>query len=191
VGATGDDIDLVRDRALVERFQLGDQEAFGRLYRQYFSRLHRFCQARLGDVHEAEDVAQEAFARAWPRLSSFGGERRFYAWMTVIAANLCTDALRRRARTGVIEALDADRPAEDDAGVDESESEGETLKAALARLTPRHREALRLREGLGWTCRQIAEQFGIEVGTAEVLLWRARAALRREYSEVLIAPSRR
>jgi RNA polymerase sigma-70 factor (ECF subfamily) len=183
VAAIGGDIDLARDRALVEQFQLGDAEAFDRLYRQYFWRLHRFCHARLDDAYEAEDVAQEAFTRALPRLSSLGGERRFYSWMTVIAANLCTDALRRRVRTSLLDEVDAESKCVDD---ETSDDRDDAVDAALARLIPRHREVLHLREGLGWTCRQIADQFGIQVGTAEVLLWRARGALRREYQEMLV-----
>ena len=59
-----DDVDLNRDRLLVERFQAGDREAFDDLYLRYFERLRRFCQRRVGDAHEAEEVAQEAFVRA-------------------------------------------------------------------------------------------------------------------------------
>ena len=63
-----DDVDLDRDRALVERCQAGDAAAFGNLYVCYYERLLRFCLRRLNDRHEAEDAAQEAFARAWKAL---------------------------------------------------------------------------------------------------------------------------
>ena len=66
-----DDVDL-------ERCQSGDSAAFGNLYARYYDRLLRFCLRRLNDHHEAEDAAQEAFARAWKALPRFGGERRFY-----------------------------------------------------------------------------------------------------------------
>ena len=94
-----DDVDLDRDRALVERCQAGDSAAFGNLYARYYERLLRFCLRRLNDRHEAEDAAQEAFARAWKALPRFAGERRFYPWLTVIAGNICTDMLRRRSRS--------------------------------------------------------------------------------------------
>ena len=94
-----DDVDLERDRALVERCQAGDAAAFGNLYARYYERLLRFCLRRLNDRHEAEDAAQEAFARAWKALPRFAGERRFYPWLTVIAGNICTDMLRRRSRS--------------------------------------------------------------------------------------------
>ena len=94
-----DDVDLDRDRVLVERCQAGDSGAFGNLYARYYERLLRFCLRRLNDRHEAEDAAQEAFARAWKALPNFAGERRFYPWLTVIAGNICTDMLRRRSRS--------------------------------------------------------------------------------------------
>src|SRR3982750_4446701 len=92
-----DDIDLDRDRALVERFQSGDAAAFDELYRRYFSRLRRYCEKRVGDPHEAEEVAQEAFVRALRAMPGFAGDRRFYPWMTVIAQRLCIDHHRHSA----------------------------------------------------------------------------------------------
>src|SRR5204862_4279643 len=94
-----DDVDLNRDSLLVERFQSGDTEAFDDLYRRYYARLVRFCLRRVGDPHEAEEVAQEAFVRAYRALPRLTGERRFYPWMTVIAGRLCVDSHRRRSRT--------------------------------------------------------------------------------------------
>ena len=94
-----DDVDLDRDRALVERCQSGDSAAFGELYARYYARVYRFCFRRLHDHEEAEDVAQDAFARAWRALPNFAGDRRFYPWLTVIADNRCRDIQRRRARS--------------------------------------------------------------------------------------------
>src|ERR1700723_4819752 len=107
-----DDVDLDRDRILVERCQAGDAGAFGSLYARYYERLLRFCLRRLHDRHEAEDAAQEAFARAWKALPNFAGERRFYPWLTVIAGNICTDMLGRRSRSTPTDDLEltAQRP---------------------------------------------------------------------------------
>ena len=99
-------VDLDRDRVLVLSAQSGDKTAFDTLYECYSARLERYCLRRLADPQEAEDVTQEAFLRAWRALPTFGGERRFYPWLTVIASNLCTDALRRRQRFGPIPMAD-------------------------------------------------------------------------------------
>lgn len=186
-----DDVDLDRDRALVERCQAGDSGAFGNLYARYYERLLRFCLRRLNDRHEAEDAAQEAFARAWKALPRFAGERRFYPWLTVIAGNICTDTLRRRSRSTPTD--DLELTAQHPVGVaaeDASEElvlaavDGELVHRALDRLSTRHRHVLAMREGSGWTYQQIADHEGVEIGTIETLLWRARQALKREFAVV-------
>jgi RNA polymerase sigma-70 factor (ECF subfamily) len=186
-----DDVDLDRDRALVERCQAGDTAAFGNLYARYYERLLRFCLRRLNDRHEAEDAAQEAFARAWKALPRFAGERRFYPWLTVIAGNICTDMLRRRSRSTPTD--DMELTAQHPVGVvgeDTSEDlvlaavEGDLVNRALDRLSTRHRHVLAMREGSGWTYQQIADHEGVEIGTIETLLWRARQALKREFAVV-------
>jgi RNA polymerase sigma-70 factor, ECF subfamily len=186
-----DDVDLERDRALVERCQAGDSSAFGNLYARYYERLLRFCLRRLNDRHEAEDAAQEAFARAWKALPRFAGERRFYPWLTVIAGNICTDMLRRRSRSTPTDDMEltAQHPV-GVAGEDTSEElvlaavDGELVNRALGRLSTRHRHVLAMREGSGWTYQQIADHEGVEIGTIETLLWRARQALKREFAVV-------
>ena len=186
-----DDVDLDRDRALVERCQAGDSAAFGNLYARYYERLLRFCLRRLNDRHEAEDAAQEAFARAWKALPRFAGERRFYPWLTVIAGNICTDMLRRRSRSTPTDDLEltAQRPV-GVVGEETSEElvlaavDGELVHRALDRLSTRHRHVLAMREGSGWTYQQIADHEGVEIGTIETLLWRARQALKREFAFV-------
>jgi RNA polymerase sigma factor (sigma-70 family) len=186
-----DDVDLDRDRALVERCQAGDSAAFGNLYARYYERLLRFCLRRLNDRHEAEDAAQEAFARAWKALPRFAGERRFYPWLTVIAGNICTDMLRRRSRSTPTDDMEltAQRPV-GVVGEDTSEDlvlaavDGELVNRALDRLSTRHRHVLAMREGSGWTYQQIADHEGVEIGTIETLLWRARQALKREFAVV-------
>ncbi|MGH8987268.1 MAG: RNA polymerase sigma factor, partial [Acidimicrobiales bacterium] len=85
-----DAVDLARDRELVERCQEGDVQSFAELYDRYYGRLLRFCFRRLHSHDDAEEAAQEAFTRAWRAMPNFGGERRFYPWLTVIAGNVCT-----------------------------------------------------------------------------------------------------
>src|SRR6202161_2392043 len=186
-----DDVDLDRDRALVERCQSGDSAAFGNLYARYYERLLRFCLRGLNDRHAAEDAAQEAFARAWKALPNFAGERRFYPWLTVIAGNICTDMLRRRSRSTPTEDVELGaRPpvgATTAATADEmiiAAADGELAHKALDRLSVRHRHVLALREDSGWTYQQIADHEGVEIGTIETLLWRARQALKREFAVV-------
>ena len=178
-----DDVDLDRDRDLVESAQSGDPTAFAELYTRYFNRLVRFAAKRVGDTHEAEEIAQEAFARAYRALPDFAGERRFYPWITVIAGRLCVDALRRRGRLEVGEVVDETFL---DAGFERLDRQGDIDKVNLAmtRLTDRHREILELREREGWSYQHIADHLEVSLGTVEALLWRARRALRREFTSL-------
>lgn len=186
-----DDVDLDRDRVLVERCQAGDSSAFGELYSRYYARVYRFCFRRLHDHEEAEDVAQDAFARAWRALPNFAGERRFYPWLTVIADNRCRDIQRRRVRSTPTADVDiAAKQAAEPLSADTPEDalmtsvEGDLAVQALGRLSPRHRQVLSLREGSGWTYQEIASHEGVEIRTVESLIWRARQALKREYVSI-------
>lgn len=173
-----DDVDLRRDRDLVERFQDGDPLAFAELYERYFDRLARFCRRRVFDRDVAEELAQEAFYRALRAMPTFGGERRFYPWLTVVAGRLCVDHGRARARVEPRPEIDAGSVPGADAPVVERAAL-DLLDSALTRVKPRHREVLTLRdEGLSYQA--IGERIDAPVTTVETLLHRARKALRRE-----------
>lgn len=181
-----DDVDLGRDHDLVVRSQSGDDGAFEDLYRRYFDRLYRFCLRRVGDPHEAEELAQETFARAYGALPRLAGERRFYPWLSVIASRLCVDEYRRRSRSEPAAVIDL--------GVGDGGQErvlqafdADLLARAIERLTPRHQDVLRLREHEGWSYQHIADHMGVNLGTVEALLHRARRALKREF-DVLAGP---
>lgn len=180
------EVDLDRDRRLVQSAQAGDKEAFDVLYACYFTRLERYCFRRLRDPHEAQDAAQEAFLRAWRALPSFGGDRRFYPWLSVIASNLCTDSLRRKQRFGPIPVAEFQgQEASTGASAEESAAALEELDLAaraFGRLSDRHRRVLYLREQSGLSYQAIADQEGLRVTTVETLIWRARKALRREFT---------
>jgi RNA polymerase sigma-70 factor (ECF subfamily) len=175
-----DDVDFARDRDLVLRAQAGDDEAFAQLYSRYHRRLIRFASKRVGDFGDAEEIAQETFTRAYRALPGFGGERRFYPWMTVIASRLCIDSLRRSSRVEVGEVEDAGTI---DIDFDRLEraSDAARVGEAMAKLCDRHREVLELREHEGWSYQRIADHYKVSLGTVEALIWRARRALRREY----------
>jgi RNA polymerase sigma-70 factor (ECF subfamily) len=183
--ALADDVDIDRDRNLVRRAQQGDRTAFDDLYARYYQRLWRFCLKRLQDEHEAEDVAQEAFVRAWQALPGFAGERRFYPWLSVIAAHLCSNVVRKRNRADpVAELPDRNLASFEGCGEDHVMATHDSAVAAraLAHLSPRHRAVLDLREERGWSYQRIADHQGVRVSTVEALLWRARAALKREFA---------
>lgn len=178
-----DDMDFGRDRSLVERLQHGDEEAFAELYRRHHQRLYRYCLYRLGEPHEAQDVVQEAFTRAWVKAGRLQGDLKFYPWLRTIAGNLCTDVGRRRARVQPAPEVDSGAT---DGGQEQIVERVDIalLEQAMSRLPDRHREVLELRETAGLTYEQLAARTGTSVGTVESLLWRARQGLKRQFAVV-------
>ncbi|MHB1712171.1 MAG: RNA polymerase sigma factor [Acidimicrobiales bacterium] len=177
-------VDVTRDRDLVERCQSGDHQAFDELYIRYHRRLHRYCVQRVGEAHDAEDIVQEAFVRAWRALPRFAGERRFYPWLTVIASNLCVDTLRRRSRQTPVEEsriVSFDTGSYDTEDSVLLEDDSKMVAAAFGKLSSRHQRVLQMREGSDWSYRQIAEHEGLGITAVETLLWRARQALKRQF----------
>lgn len=184
VAIRAEEIDLTRDRGLVERWQAGDEGAFDELYRMHFDRLRAFCQRRVGDRAVAEEIAQESFMRALQALPRLQGERKFYPWMTVIAGRLCIDHHRRNGRVQATEDID---PGHVEDGHEERlalQVDLEHLDRAFRRLGPRHAEVLDLRERQGLSYNDIAAELEVPHSTVEALLFRARKALRREFQLV-------
>jgi RNA polymerase sigma-70 factor, ECF subfamily len=177
------EVDPIRDRDLVLRYQRGDTGAFEELYLAYFPRLHRYCRRHVGDGHVAEELAQEAFVRALRALPTLQGERRFYPWMTVIARRLCIDHLRRDGRSEPRAEVELGHAA----GADEpllAQLERLQVGEALQRLRDRHREVLHLREWEELSYEAIADRIDAPVTTVQSLLVRARTAFRREFLAV-------
>jgi RNA polymerase sigma-70 factor (ECF subfamily) len=175
-----DDFDPIGPGAAEGTWDAAHDAAFQDAYERYHDRIYRFCRFRLGDSYEAEDVAQETFARAWKDRSVLFQEQRLYPWLRVVAANLCTDQLRRRNRCQPNPEIDpgtVDRTEEQVIGA----GDVQMLRQAMGRLNERHRTALEQRESAGWTYEQMAAHSGTTIASVESLLWRARQALKREF----------
>ncbi|HWH31930.1 MAG TPA: RNA polymerase sigma factor [Egibacteraceae bacterium] len=169
-----------RDRGLVERHQAGDDAAFSELYALHYGRLVRFCKRLVRDSHVAEELAQDAFLRAYTSMDRLAGERRFYPWLTVIARRLVIDHVRRDGRVqphANVEPVPAG--ATEDVVV--QRLDGDHLLTALDRVRDRHRQVLHLRDWEGLSYEAIADRLGLAPTAVPPLLHRARLALRREY----------
>jgi RNA polymerase sigma-70 factor (ECF subfamily) len=158
---------------------------FDRLFEQHFARLFRYLDRSLGDAQLAADLAQEAFVRLFDR-----GEMpdEPIAWLITVAANLLRDDKRRTTRRLRLLARAPDdvphatAPPDPAAAIDQAERRDQ-VRAALARLAPRDRDALLLRHS-GYSYREIALALGItETGVGTVLL-RAGASFRKAYQEL-------
>jgi RNA polymerase sigma-70 factor (ECF subfamily) len=183
-GGPLDATELERDQLLVARCQEGDADAFASLYELHYDRLVRFCRRRLASRHLAEDAAQDAFVRAWRAIDTLEPGSSFYPWLSVIAANRCTDLVRKERRARPVADLPSPRgqPSGDAvADVVVRREDAAVAGAAIRRLSPRHQRVLHLREELGLSVAEIAAVEGASPNATDTLLWRARAALQREF----------
>ena len=143
--------------------------------------------------HDAEDVVQEAFLRAYRFFPSFrGGDAR--AWLLAIVRNACWTWLRVNRSREVATALeDADEPVDDAASVEEDlvrRADGERLRRALEELSGEFREVIVLREFEELSYREIAEVAGIPIGTVMSRLTRARRRLQATLTRPVPAEAR-
>jgi RNA polymerase sigma-70 factor (ECF subfamily) len=179
--------DLDDDPTLVRAVQAGDTEAYGELFRRHYPSVRRVCARRTGDLVEADEIAQAAFVRALERIHRCRGDRRFGAWVQVIALRLCVDAVRDRSRVVPEErAYDDRRPARA-ADPEESLLAGERTEEvhrALAMLPPRQRQVVVARHLEGRRPGEIAASLGLSLGAVDSLLLRARRRMVLSYLSV-------
>lgn len=173
------------DGRLVAAHVDGDARAFDVLYRRYRNRLVQFCREQTGDRVLAEDLAQDTMIRYLEKADTFDTSRPIWPWLRTIARNLVIDHHRRRDEYLDVDASDS--PLEDDAadattGLDRIEARSQ-LGPVLAQLPVRQRTALRLRYGLDWTRREVADYFGIKPNACDQLLYRARENAREYLME--------
>jgi RNA polymerase sigma-70 factor, ECF subfamily len=173
------------ERGLVRRARRGDAEAFTDLVRLHQDRIYRLTLRMVGP-DAAEDLAQQAFVKAWQGLDRFDGASSFGTWLYRIAINACLDHQRRVSRFQSLPldeaAWPADRcddPAEQVADAAERADRRAALDWALARLPDEDRLLLHLRVGEERTYDEIAELLQLNSRTVGTRLYRARARLHR------------
>ena len=131
------------DPEMIRAAAAGDLAAFEKIVRAYQENIWRFLRRFLGDAAAAEDVAQETFLRLFRSLPGFAHQAKFSAWVFKIARNAALDELRRRSRQAELVGEPEDTAA---AGAHEEAAEAAlmrtTLRAALAKLSPRERELI-------------------------------------------------
>ncbi len=179
-----DESDDAVDRALVERSQSGEREAFSELYRRHVRGVHAFAYRSSGSKDIADEVTSATFERALRSLHTFtwkGGG--VHPWLLRIAATETSAWYRREQKASkpraqmILRELaerSADQPDEPTRDVDPG-----AMRAALAMLHPRYQEALRLRYFASCSLDEIATAMGCSKATLSVTLHRAVSALRK------------
>jgi RNA polymerase sigma-70 factor (ECF subfamily) len=156
----------------------GDRHAFERLYRANVNRVYAVCVRMCGDRTRAEELAQDAFVRAWERLPQFRGDSAFSTWLHRLTVNVVLEAQRSerrsRARTESDDVLDAEQPV----SRREHHAEKLDLAVAIAALPPGARAVFALHDVEGYKHEEIAEMLDITSGGSKAQLHRARRLLR-------------
>jgi len=177
------------DAELVARVQRGDKKAFDLLVMKYQRKIMRLLSRMIRDPSEIEDVAQEAFIKAYRALPQFRGESAFYTWLYRIAINTARNWLassgRRPSAPTALENEDGETFNEADNLSDISTPESmvasreiaETVNAAIEALPEELRTAIVLREIEGMSYEDIAQSMGCPIGTVRSRIFRAREAV--------------
>ena len=184
------------DQQLVERVQAGDKAAFDLLVRKYQHRVLKLVSRFVPDAAEAEDVAQEAFIKAYRALASFRGDSAFYTWLYRIAINTAKNALVSNRRRPVDFDLDLQDPEQYDRharlkdgdtpeGVLLTEEIRSVVERAMEQLPEDLRTAIILRELEGLSYEEIAEAMDCPVGTVRSRIFRAREAIDKKLKPLL------
>lgn len=184
------------DQQLVERVQAGDKSAFNLLVLKYQHRVLKLVGRFVNDPAEAEDVAQEAFLKAYRALGAFRGDSAFYTWLYRIAINTAKNALVSSRRRPVDFDLDLQDPdqydrhaklkeADTPEGVLLTDEIREVVERALEQLPEDLRTAIVLRELEGLSYEEIAEAMDCPVGTVRSRIFRAREAIDKKLKPLL------
>ena len=184
------------DSALVERVQQGDKRAFDLLVRKYQHKVIGLVSRYVKNQSESEDIAQEAFIRAWRAIGSFRGESAFYTWLYKIAVNTAKNHLVAMGR----------RPPADDIAIDDAvfvpgadrmqetatperelmrQEIEQTVFSSVQSLPEELRTAITLREVDGLSYEEIAEAMGCPIGTVRSRIFRAREAIDEKLRPLL------
>ena len=161
----------------VRRAQVGDQEAFGEVYRAHAGRIYALCLRLEADVARAEELTQDVFVRAWERLASWRGDSAFGTWLHRLAVNVVLSDRRSAWRRGK-RILFTDDPSQYERPREAAPGTALDLEQAIAGLPPGARAVFVLHDVEGYTHDEIAGIAGIAEGTSKAQLFRARRLLR-------------
>jgi len=184
------------DQQLVELVQQGNKAAFDLLVRKYQNRVINLVSRFVKNQGDVQDVAQEAFIKAYRALPGFRGESAFYTWLYRIAVNTAKNYLvaqKRRPSSSDIDAIDAENFEGSDNLRENSSPErlllSEELRkvvfATLEQLPEDLRTAITLREMEGLSYEDIAQVMACPVGTVRSRIFRAREALDKQIEPLM------
>ncbi len=169
----------------------GDQSAFEEIVTLFQHRLYHVCFRMLSNRQEAEDIAQEAFVRAYMNIHTFDQKRKFSTWLFRIATNLCIDRIRKKKPDYYLDAnvpgtegltmysqIAADGELPEDV-VERMETQ-ERVQYEIGRLPDKYRSVIILRYLEELPLKEISDILELPLGTVKTRIHRGRGALRKQ-----------
>jgi RNA polymerase sigma-70 factor (ECF subfamily) len=175
---------VLNDLELVNQSQSGDPEAFSELVRRHQHVIYNVAYRFMRDGNLAEDMAQEAFLKAYRLLKGFRGDCSFSTWMYRVTCSVCLTELNRRKRRGEVElqpSHDALQAVEPPQNVDMPER----IRRCVGKLPDRYAQVITLYYLKGISYEEIAQVMEVPMGTLKTWMFRARKQLRRVVEEEL------
>ena len=184
---------LVKQR--IKEVLKGDQNAFGEIVEIYKDKVFQLCFRMLGNRHEAEDMAQEAFVRAYVNIHTFNIKLKFSTWIYRIATNLCIDRIRKKKPDFYLDAevagtdglnMYSQIAADTEDPVDEVESLElhDTIQKEILNLPEKYRSVIVLKYIEELSLKEISEILDMPIGTVKTRIHRGREALRKQLSNL-------
>ncbi|MEK3936884.1 RNA polymerase sigma factor SigW [Sporosarcina sp. FSL W7-1349] len=181
--------DLVNKR--INEVLKGNQDAFEEIVTLFQHRLYQVCYRMLGNAQEAEDIAQEAFVRAYINIHTFDQKRKFSTWLFRIATNLCIDRIRKKKPDYYLDAevpgteglnLYSQVAATDELPEDQVEKMElqERIHYEIGRLPDKYRSVITLRYIEELPLQEIGDILELPLGTVKTRVHRGREALRKQ-----------
>jgi RNA polymerase sigma-70 factor, ECF subfamily len=173
----------------------GDQSAYSEIVEMYKDQVFQICYRMLGNRHEAEDMAQEAFIRAYVNIQSFNQKKKFSTWLYRIATNLCIDRIRKKKPDYYLDAEvegtdgltmysqiphDGKLPEEEVVGLELQE----TIQREILNLPEKYRSVIVLKYIEELSLQEISEILDLPLGTVKTRIHRGREALRKQLRHV-------
>lgn len=173
----------------------GDQNAYAEIVEIYKDKVFQLCYRMLGNRHEAEDMAQEAFIRAYVNIATFNINLKFSTWLYRIATNLCIDRIRKKKPDFYLDAevsgtdgltMYSQIPADTALPEDEVESIElqEIIQREISRLPEKYRSVIVLKYIEELSLNEISEILDMPLGTVKTRIHRGREALRHQLRNV-------
>ncbi|TLS34922.1 RNA polymerase sigma factor SigW [Pseudalkalibacillus caeni] len=177
-------------KRIIKQVKKGDHNAFGEIVELYKDKVYHISYRMLGNKQEAEDVAQEAFIRAFTNIDRFEINRKFSTWLYRIATNLAIDRLRKKRPDYYLDAeiagtegltmysqLAANEELPDEKVVSIETQQG--IQQEILNLPPKYRSAIILKYIQELSLKEISEILELPVATVKTRIHRGREALRK------------